>query len=1008
MRSLIRATAALTLGAVVASAQVPDSSLLAGLRWRSIGPVNMAGRITDLEVQPGSSKIFYVAGATGGIWKTINAGTTFIPLWEKSPIASLGDLAVSPSNPNIIWAGTGEEDSRNSVQPGYGIYKSVDGGVTWQSMGLEKTQHIGRIIVHPTDPEIVWVAALGALWGSNPERGLYKTIDGGRTWTLSKFISERAGFVDIAIDPRNPDVLYAASWERVRKAHFLKSGGPGSALWKSTDGGTSWTEVKGGGFPATTKGRISLAVAPSAPDVVYAMVEADSVRGAKPQRLLSGLYRSADAGRTWEWMSTTNNRPFYFSQVRVDPRDPNRIYRMAVDFASSIDGGRSWRLGMIGIHEDYHAMWIDPADPEHFVVGGDAGLFQTWDKGGTYDALNSMAMGQFYGISYDFQVPYRVCGGLQDNGTSCGLSRRANAPLQMTDWFAVFAADGLQTAQDPFEPEYVFYESQGGNISRRNVATGETVNIRARTVSRAQFGTQISRIRGDGTKPLTPEQTKQIADIRADMKKQLADPNVATRWNWNTPFTLSRHDANVFYSGADKLFKSVKKGLDPFAISPDLSSRDESRIRITTGYDADGNAAVDATGGITRDATGAEENATIVTIGESPIRPGLLYVGTNDGKVWLTRNDGGSWEDLSGRFAGVPPFTHVSKVEPSFSDSATVYVSFDNHRDNDFTPYVFVSNDFGKTFRSIGDGLRTARPNSVYVVREDPVNASLLYVGTELGVYASLDKGTSWFMLDGNLPTVPVYDLQVHPRDHELIAGTHGRSVQILDVAPLQQMTAEVLAKGTHLFAPTVALQYGERPVGSEPRANRMWRGDRSAAGAAITYRLAAAGTPAPRISIVNIAGDTVARVTATNTVGMNTVSWNLMNTGTGPVFAGFGGGGGGRFGGPAGPVTDPGFPAGFNARPAESRAAPDSSATPTAQERVLLALATAAANAPANAPAVGAGGRPGGVGGNRVLPVETGDYRVVLDVGGQTFTQLLRVVRVGPDETSVLVPAKR
>ena len=1033
MRSLLRATTALALGALVAGAQVPDSSIRAGLRWRSIGPVNMAGRITDVEVQPGSSKIFYVAGATGGIWKTINAGTTFIPLWEQAPIASLGDLAIAPSNPNIIWAGTGEEDSRNSVQPGYGIYKSVDGGVTWPSMGLQKTQHIGRIIVHPTNPEIVWVAALGALWGSNPERGLYKTTDGGRTWTLSKFISERAGFVDVAIDPRNPDVLYASSWERVRKAHFLRSGGPGSALWKTTDGGTTWTEVKGGGFPATTKGRISLAVAPSAPDVVYAMVEADSVRGAKPQRLLSGLYRSADAGRTWEWMSTVNNRPFYFSQVRVDPRDPNRLYRMAVDFASSNDGGRSWKLGMVGIHEDYHAMWIDPADPEHFIVGGDAGLFQTWDRGGNYDALNNMAMGQFYGISYDYQVPYRVCGGLQDNGTSCGLSRRGNAPLQMTDWFAIFAADGLQTAQDPFEPEYVYYESQGGNISRRNVASGETVNIRARTVTRAQFGQQIARIRGDGTRPLSPEQTKQIAEIRADMKKQLADPNVATRWNWNTPFILSRHDANVFYSGADKLFKSVRKGLDPFAISPDLSSRDEARIRITTGFDAEGNAAVDATGGITRDATGAEENATIVTIGESPVRAGLLYVGTNDGKVWLTRNDGGTWEDLSGRFAGVPPFTHVSRVEPSFTDSATVYVSFDNHRDNDFTPYVFVSNDFGKTFRSITDGLRTERPNSVYVVREDPVNPSLIYAGTELGVYASLDKGTTWFMLDGNLPTVPVYDLQVHPRDHELIAGTHGRSVQILDVAPLQQMTTAVLTQGTYLFAPTVALQYGERPVGSEPRANRMWRGDRTAAGAAITYRLAAAGATAPRISIVNVAGDTVARVTATNTAGMNTVTWNLMNTGTGPVFAGFGGGGGGRFGGAAGPVNDPGFPAGYNARPAESRAAPDSSASPTAQERVLMALATAQANAAAGGAgaARGAGGAGGGqgsgqggggpggagqggpggfggFGGARAVPVETGDYRVVLDVGGRILTQTLRVVRVGADERSVLVPAKR
>jgi photosystem II stability/assembly factor-like uncharacterized protein len=994
-----------------AGAQTPDAFTLNGLRWRSVGPVNMAGRITDVEAHPGQPKTFYVAGATGGIWKTVNAGTTFIPLWEKGPIASMGDLAIAPSDPKIIWAGTGEEDSRNSVAPGYGIYKSVDGGVTWQSMGLEKTQHIGRIIVHPSNPNIVWVAALGALWSTNAERGLYKTVDGGKTWTLSKFISERAGFVDLAIDPRDPNVLYAASWERIRKAHFLKSGGPGSALWKTTDGGTTWKEIKGGGFPETMKGRISLAIAPSNPDMVYAMVEADSVRGAKPQRLLSGLYRSKDAGATWTWMSTINNRPFYFSQVRVDPKNPDRIYRMAVDFAFSDDGGYSWRSGMLGIHEDYHAMWIDPNDPEHFIIGGDAGIFQTWDKGGTYDALNNMAMGQFYGVSYDFQVPYRVCGGLQDNGTSCGLSRRGGAPLQMTDWFAIFAADGLQTAQDPFNPEYVYYESQGGNISRRNVATGEQVSIKARTVTRTQFGQQMARIRGDGSKPLTPEQLKQIADIRAEMKTALADPNVATRWNWNTPFILSRHDANVFYSGAEKLFKSVKKGLDLFAISPDLSTRDEARIRITTGFDLEGNPAADATGGITRDATGAEENATIVTIGESPIKPGVLYVGTNDGKVWLTKNDGGAWEDLSARFPGVPPLTHVSRVEPSGSDSATVYVSFDNHRDNDFMPYLFVSTDYGKTFTSIAKGLVVGRPNTVYVVREDPVNPKLLYAGTELGVYASLDKGATWFALDNNLPTVPVYDLQVHPRDLELIAGTHGRGVQILDVAPLQQMTSDVLTKPAHLFKPTVALQYGERPPGSEPRAQRMWRGDRVPSGAAIAYRLASPLGSAPRLAVTSASGDTVALLVGTNNAGLNTITWNLMATGTQPGpqggGGGRGGGGGGGFGAqPTGPINDPGFPAGFNARPAEARTAPDSTGSPSNQARMLAA----AANAPGAGGGRGGGGGGGfgGFGGNRAMPVETGDYRVTIDVAGQTLTQTLRVVRVGPDEKSVLVPAKR
>jgi hypothetical protein len=532
------------------------------------------------------------------------------------------------------------------------------------------------------------------------------------------------------------------------------------------------------------------------------------------------------------------------------------------------------------------------------------------------------------------------------------------------------------------------------------VATGEVVNIKARTVTRTQFGQQIARIRGDGSTPLTPAQQQEIADLRAEMKRALADPTVATRWNWNTPFILSRHDPNVFYSGAEKLFKSVKQGVDPVAISPDLSTGNENLIRITTGFDADGNPAADATGGITRDATGAEENATIVTIGESPLRAGLLYVGTNDGKVWLTRNDGGKWEDLSGRFPGVPPFTYVSKVEPSGADTGTVYVAFDNHRENDFTPYLFVSTDFGKTFTRIDGGLPRTRPNTIYVVREDPVNRDLLYVGTELGVSASLDRGRSWFPLEANLPTVPVYDLQVHPRDRELIAGTHGRGIQILDVAPLQQMTASVVAAPVHLFQSAVALQYGERPVGSEPRAHRMWRGERVPAGAAIRYRLAqpVAGA-APRLSIVNIMGDTIARLVGTNVAGLNTVTWPLTATGAQPVPAAFAGGFGG-FGQEAPAATASGFPAGFNPRPAERLVPADSTGSPTYQAR-QLAQARPTVPGPR-----GQGG--GGFGGGRPSFVDTGDYRVVLQAGAQTFVQPLRVVRVAPEERSVLVPGKR
>src|SRR3954467_197357 len=519
----MRKTLFALLIAAPAAAQVPDSATVASMRWRSIGPVNMGARITDVEVDPKNSRIFYVAAATSDIWKTINNGTSFFPVGDKLPIASMGDIAIAPSNPSVIYAGTGEEDSRNSASPGYGVYRSTDGGLTWKSLGLEKTQHIGRIVVDPRNADVAYVAALGALWSSNPERGLYKTTDGGQTWTNTKFISDQAGFVDVAMDPRDPNTLYASSWERVRKVYTLKSGGPGSGLWKTTDAGRTWREIKGAGFPETPKGRISLSIAQSNPNIVYAQVEADSIRGVKPQRLLTGLYRANDAGRTWTWQNTENYRPFYFSQIRVDPKDPERVYRLAQGFDVSEDGGKTWRAIDLGIHEDYHAMWIDPNDPEHFIFAGDAGIFQTYDRAGTYASLNKMPMAQFYNVSFDYQVPYRVCGGMQDNGTSCGLSRRRQGGLQMTDWFAVSGADGFHTAQDPTDPNIVYYESQGGAIGRRNLLTGETgIGLAATRRPIWNYGRQIRAVRTDISAPLTPEQERQIAAIRDRMRTEMA------------------------------------------------------------------------------------------------------------------------------------------------------------------------------------------------------------------------------------------------------------------------------------------------------------------------------------------------------------------------------------------------------------------------------------------------------------------------------------------------------
>src|SRR5436309_6352838 len=442
------ASAAFCAGSLSAQLTTPlDSTTLAGFRWRSIGPANMGGRVTDVEGVPGNSKVFYVATATGGIWKTINAGTMFFPLFDKEKIISMGDIALAPSNPDIIYAGTGEEDSRNSISPGGGMYKSTDAGRTWKLTGLEATQQIGRIIVDPQDPNIVYVAALGHAWNSNPERGLYKTTDGGATWKLSKFISDKAGFVDIAMDPNDHSTLFASSWERVRGPYFLKSGGPGSGLWKTTDAGATWTEVKGGGFPSTTKGRIGIAIAASDPKTIYTLVEADTLpkalpKGMKPdtskaQRANSGLYRSTDGGATWTLMrrNESDARPFYYSQVRVDPKNPNRVYWMSSVWRFSDDGGKTERRGALSLHTDWHAMWIDPRDPDHFILGEDGGIGVTWDRGGTYDFINTIPLGQFYDVSFDMQKPYFVCGGLQDNGSWCGPSRtRGRFGPTNADW----------------------------------------------------------------------------------------------------------------------------------------------------------------------------------------------------------------------------------------------------------------------------------------------------------------------------------------------------------------------------------------------------------------------------------------------------------------------------------------------------------------------------------------------------------------------------------------------
>jgi len=994
------ACAALIAGTSSAQLATPlDSATLAGFRWRSIGPANMAGRVTDVEGVAGNSKIFYVATATGGIWKTINAGTTCFPIFDKEKVISMGDIAIAPSDPNILYAGTGEEDSRNSISPGGGVYKSTDAGRTWKLVGLEATQQIGRIVIDPTDPNIVYVAALGHAWNSNPERGLYKTTDGGATWKLSKFISDKAGFVDIAMDAKDHNTLYATSWERVRGPYFLKSGGPGSGLWKTTDAGATWREIKGGGFPETMKGRIGLALSPSNPQVLYAWVEADTLprplaRGEKPdtskrQKTNSGIYRSADGGATWT-LTYRNEppgagagglgdaRPFYYSQIRVDPKNPDRIYWMSSVFRSSEDGGKTYRRGALNVHTDWHAMWIDPNDPDHFILGDDGGIAVTYDRGGTYDFINTFPIGQFYAVSYGMEKPYKVCGGLQDNGSWCGPSRSRNrVGITNYDWYNVGGGDGFYTAIDPEDPNIVYSESQGGNASRLNIAQNTRAVImrgggRDRT---SLFEDSVIIARGDTTRPETPQITAAVEAVR---RRAAADSARGYRFNWSTPFFLSPHSANTVYMGCNRLLKSSDRGDHFYPISPDLSTRDSARIIVSTR----------TTGGITRDNSGAETYGTITTVAESPIRPGILWVGTDDGNVWLTTNDGGAWTDITSRFPGVPKKTWVSRVEPSHFDTATVYVTFDNHRENDFKPYVFVSNDFGKTFHSIVNNLPTGGVDFVHVIREDPANRELLYLGTDVGAYVSTDRGASWQRFMTGMPTVPVHDLKIHPRDRELIAATHGRSIWIVDVAPLEEMNTGVMARTVNFFTPKTAYEYSIGNVQNFP-GQKNFVAPNPAYGAELAYRVTS-GSPrdSARIVITNIRGDTVRTLNGPGGPGLHHAYWDLRGKPRplGPAAlrdsinaarvrraredslrAARADTTGGAEG--AGPRPGRGGGQGENLRPAE-----------------------ATTMSPGGPGGEGGGFFGGGRAGNLVDP---GDYAVTINVGGQSLRQIVHVERV-------------
>ncbi len=1040
MRSALKLVVLSAAAAAPLAAQL-DSATVAGFRWRNIGPANHQGRIVDVAGIPFPSRTLYVATAGGGVWKSTNAGTTFRPIFENERVSSGGMLAIAPSDTNTVYHGTGEPNSRNSISPGAGIWKTTNGGRTWEFLGLKETQHIGRVVVDPNNKDIVYVAALGAAWATNKERGLYKTVDGGKTWQLKKFINDSTGFIDVALDPRDSKVVWAASYQRIRGPYFQYSGGKGSALWKSTDAGETWTEVKGGGLPETTKGRIGIAIAASNPDFIYLMLEADTVANpkkdpkVKAQKSPSGLWRTTDGGKTWEKRDDNNVRPFYYSQVRVSPVNPERVFWSSTPVKYSNDGGKTSGNATVGIHVDHHAMWIDPRDPQHIVVGNDGGVSQTWDGGGNWDANNILPIGQYYNVSVDNAIPYNVCGGAQDNGSWCGPSRRKQGTITNSMWFTFNGGDGFVTANDPTNPDIIYGESQGGNIGRYRVSTGErTALVKPQWRPKyMQWEDSLLVDRPDTTKPMTKEQVKRQQALRAAQKKDSIDTDL--RWNWNTPFFLSPHNPSVFYTAANRVLKSTRQGDDLFFISPDLSYADTTKARIS----------MRTTGGITIDATGAETFGTVVSLNESPVRPGILYAGTDDGRLWSTINDGGSWTEHTANVKGVPAGTYVSRIEPSRFDSLTFYVSYDNHRRGDFTPYVVMTRDGGKSFTSIAGNLPTGGPDYVYVIREDTRNPNLLFVGTDVGVYASLDKGMSWSKFMTGLPTTPVLDLVIHPRDGELVAATHGRSFWIVDISALQQVDAKVAAAPVHLFKPRTAFQWGEKPFNGESVGQNLFQVPSPQYGAEITYKLAQSNSGQVRVVIQDASGDTLRTLNGPGGAGIQRVTWDfrgktppspklspaevrdsinnvrkiitaldsIEKEGTLPKplldrfrtgltggpeamqamvqgFGGFGGGGGG-FGAQAGRWQDrPGETAA--AAPGAAGAGRGGAAAGPPDQQQLMSVLQAVAGRSGMAMFFGGGGRRGGGG---APLVGTGDYLVSITVGGQTSKQVLRVERV-------------
>ncbi len=782
----------LSLGLLAADNAAPvkvDSETLSGLGARNIGSATMSGRVAAVDAaREGQRLTVFIGAASGGVWKSVNGGTTFKPVFDKQPVQSIGAVTIDPKNPKVVWVGTGEAWTRNSVSIGDGIYKSVDGGDNWTNMGLGETERIAKILVDPGKTDTVYACAPGKLWSDSENRGVYRTTDGGKTWSLVlKGPNLSTGCSMISMDRQNPSTVFAGMWDFRRKGWTFRSGGDGpdapsgSGLFKSTDGGSTWTgldEKSAKGLPSKPWGRVAVTVAPGKPNVVYAFIEADVPK--------NGLYRSDDGGTTWQAMDRSQNmiwRPFYFANLIVDPKDENKIYKPDLSLIASTDGGKSFSNIAGGAHGDFHDVWIDPENTDHLITGDDGGVWYSYDAGNKWWKAENLPVSQFYHVSLDMDIPFHVYGGLQDNGSWVGDTAYPGG-ITNAQWESMFFGDGFWMFADTSDPTYIYAESQGGDVGRINRKTHEIKIV----------------------KPMPGYNEEKF------------------RFNWNAPIHMSPTQKGTIYIGAQYLFRSADHGQRWQRISPDLTTNDPEKKKQ------------EQSGGVTVDNSAAEMHATIYAIAESPKDPNVIWAGTDDGNLQITRDGGKTWKNVVGNAAGLPKSAWVSSVEAGHFAPGTAYATFDLHTFGDMRPYVYRTTDYGTTWTALAptDG---SMKGYAHVVKEDLVNKDLLFVGTELGLWVSLDGGRHWAQYKGgDFPNVAVRDLAIHPRDAALAIATHGRGIWIVDnIRPLRSLTNDMLAREA-AFVPSGPIVQRIFAFGGNPTGDATFEGPNPPNDAQIVY----------------------------------------------------------------------------------------------------------------------------------------------------------------------------